>query len=155
MHVFSLCIQVHCLCLKLSLCIFKGLLECSSSHSNSFFEFPSSTGTSSCPFAALFVVMHYAFILLIKWDVPEGLTGPGVEGRHPQFPGLPAFIDGRVVAGIPRKNKCREPKKIPYAVPLFEPGTPSWSSCEYSSTPSVLSPEVEVTYPLEITIANI
>ncbi|KAJ8434807.1 hypothetical protein Cgig2_033529 [Carnegiea gigantea] len=80
-------------------------------------------------------------------DVPEGLVSPRVEGRHPQFPSLPAFINGRVVAGVPRKNKCREPKKIPYAVPLFEPDTPSWSSCKYSPTPSVLSPELEVTYP--------
>jgi len=39
-------------------------------------------------------------------------------------------------------------------MPPFEPGTPSWSSCEYSSTPSVLSPKVEVTHPWEITIAN-
>ncbi|KAJ8445654.1 hypothetical protein Cgig2_009055 [Carnegiea gigantea] len=59
-----------------------------------------------------------------------------------------------VVDGIPRKNKYRDPKKIPYVVPLFAPGTPSWSSCEYSSSPSILSPEVEVTYPWEITIAS-
>ena len=58
------------------------------------------------------------------------------------------------MAGIPRKNKYRELKRIPYIVPPFEQGTPSWSSCEYSSTPSVLSPEVEVTYPWEITAAN-
>ncbi|KAJ8429329.1 hypothetical protein Cgig2_026559 [Carnegiea gigantea] len=87
-------------------------------------------------------------------DVPEGLVGPQVEGRHPQFSNLPAFIDGRVVAGIPEKNRYREPKKIPYDVPLFEPGTPSWSSCKYFSTPSILNPEVEVTYPWEITITN-
>ncbi|KAJ8426226.1 hypothetical protein Cgig2_003851 [Carnegiea gigantea] len=87
-------------------------------------------------------------------DTLEGLTGPQVEGRHPQFSNLPTFIDGQVVAGVPRNNKYREPKKILYAVPLFESGTPSWSSCEYSSTPSVLSPKVEVTYPWEITIAN-
>ncbi|KAJ8431148.1 hypothetical protein Cgig2_026745 [Carnegiea gigantea] len=79
---------------------------------------------------------------------------PQVESRYPQFPSLPAFIDGRAVAGVPRRNQCRDPKKIPYAVPLFEPGTPSWSSCKYSSTPNVLSPEVEVSYPWEITIAN-
>ncbi|KAJ8449495.1 hypothetical protein Cgig2_002292 [Carnegiea gigantea] len=77
-------------------------------------------------------------------DVPEGLTGPQVEGWHPQFSNLLASIDGRVVAGVPRKNKYREPKKIPHVVPLFEPGTPLWSSCEYSSTPSIPSPEVEV-----------
>ena len=77
-----------------------------------------------------------------------------MEGRHPQLPNLPALIDGRVVAGLPRKNKPREPKKVPYAVPIFEPGTPSWSSCEHSSTPSILSPEVTVMYPWEVTIAN-
>ncbi|KAJ8424906.1 hypothetical protein Cgig2_007631 [Carnegiea gigantea] len=87
-------------------------------------------------------------------DVPEGIAGPQVEGRHPQFSKHPAFIDSRMVAGVPRKNKYREPKKIPYVLPLFESGTPSWSSCEYSSTPIILSPEVEVTYPWEITIAN-
>jgi len=58
------------------------------------------------------------------------------------------------MAGVPRNNQCREPKKIPYAVPLFEPDTSSWSNREYSSTPSVLSSEVEVTYPWEITVAN-
>jgi len=77
-----------------------------------------------------------------------------VEGQHPQFPSLPAFINGQVVAGIPWKNKCSEPKKIPFVVSLFELSTPSWSAYEYSSTPSVLSPEVEVTYPWEITVAN-
>jgi len=39
-------------------------------------------------------------------------------------------------------------------VRLFEPGTPLWSSYEYSSSPSVLSPEVEVLYLWEITIAD-
>ncbi|KAJ8442187.1 hypothetical protein Cgig2_005127 [Carnegiea gigantea] len=87
-------------------------------------------------------------------DVLEGQAGPQVEGRHPQFSNLPTLIDGRVLAEVPRKNKYKEPKKIPYVVPIFEPGTPSWSSYEYSSTPSNLSPEVEVTYPWEITIAN-
>ncbi|KAJ8438700.1 hypothetical protein Cgig2_011883 [Carnegiea gigantea] len=48
----------------------------------------------------------------------------------------------------------RKPKKIPYAVLIFEPSTPSWSSCEYSSTPSILSIEKEVSYPWEITIAD-
>ena len=87
-------------------------------------------------------------------DIPAGLSDPQVEGQHPQFSSLLAFINGRVVADVPRKNKCRELKKILYAVPLFEPGTPSWSSCEYSSTPSILSPEVDVTYSWEITVAN-
>jgi len=45
-------------------------------------------------------------------------------------------------------------KKIPYVVPLFEHDTPSWSNCKFSSTPSIFSPEVEVTYPWEITTAN-
>ncbi|KAJ8436373.1 hypothetical protein Cgig2_032194 [Carnegiea gigantea] len=87
-------------------------------------------------------------------EVPEGLAGPPVEGLHPQLASLPAFIHGRAVTVVPRKNQCREPKKIPYAMPLFEPGTPSSSSCEYSSTPSILSLEVEVLYPWEITIAD-
>ncbi|KAJ8432368.1 hypothetical protein Cgig2_021902 [Carnegiea gigantea] len=87
-------------------------------------------------------------------DFHEGQVGPQVEGWHPQFYNLPALIDVRVVAGVPQKNKCRESKKIPYTVALFEPGTPSRSSCKYSSTPSILSPEVEGTYPWEITIAN-
>ncbi|KAJ8424980.1 hypothetical protein Cgig2_031929 [Carnegiea gigantea] len=78
-------------------------------------------------------------------DVSEGLASPPVEGRHLQFFNFPTFIDGQVVADVPRKNKYREPKKIPYAVPLFEPGTPSWSSCEYSSTLNILNPEVKVT----------
>ena len=39
-------------------------------------------------------------------------------------------------------------------MPLFEPGTPSWSRSEYSSTPSILSPEMEVSYPWKITIAD-
>ncbi|KAJ8428175.1 hypothetical protein Cgig2_015616 [Carnegiea gigantea] len=77
-------------------------------------------------------------------DILKGLAGLQVEGRHPQFPSLLAFINGRVVAGVLPKNQCRELRRISYAVPLFEPGTPSWSSCEYSSIPSILSPEVEV-----------
>ncbi|KAJ8420465.1 hypothetical protein Cgig2_031988 [Carnegiea gigantea] len=87
-------------------------------------------------------------------DVQGSRAGPQVEGRHPQFPNLLALVDGRVVAEVLRQNKCREPKNIPYAIPIFEPGSPSWSSCEYSSTPSILNPEAEVTYPWEITIAN-
>ncbi|KAJ8420401.1 hypothetical protein Cgig2_028073 [Carnegiea gigantea] len=39
-------------------------------------------------------------------DVPEGLFDPQVEGSHPQFPSLLAFISGRVVAGVPPKNQC-------------------------------------------------
>ncbi|KAJ8419343.1 hypothetical protein Cgig2_003520 [Carnegiea gigantea] len=76
-------------------------------------------------------------------DVREGQVGPQVKGRHPQFSNILAYIDALVVAGIPQKDKYRELKKIPYAIPLFESGIPSWSSCEYSSTPSILSPEVE------------
>ncbi|KAJ8433872.1 hypothetical protein Cgig2_021255 [Carnegiea gigantea] len=38
--------------------------------------------------------------------------------------------------------------------PVEVSGTPLWSSCEHSSTPGVLSPEVEVSYPWEITIPN-
>ncbi|KAJ8428639.1 hypothetical protein Cgig2_017138 [Carnegiea gigantea] len=34
-------------------------------------------------------------------DIPEGLASPQVEGYHPQFPSLPAFIDGRAVTGVP------------------------------------------------------
>lgn len=87
-------------------------------------------------------------------NVSEERVGPLMGGRHPQLPNTPALIDGRVVAGLTRKNKPREPKKVPYAVPIFEPGTPSWSSCEHSSTHSILSPEVTVTYPWEVTLAN-
>ncbi|KAJ8444805.1 hypothetical protein Cgig2_014994 [Carnegiea gigantea] len=76
--------------------------------------------------------------------IPEGLVGLQVAGHHPHLPSLPTFINSRVVAGIPLKNQCRQPKKIPYAVSLFDPDTPSWSSCEYSIAPSILSPEVEV-----------
>ena len=38
-------------------------------------------------------------------------------------------------------------------VPILKPGTPSWSSCEYSSTPSILSIEEKVSYLWEINIA--
>jgi len=65
-----------------------------------------------------------------------------------------AFIDGRLIEGVPLKNRFREPKKIPYAVLIFEPDTPSWSSYEYSSTPSILSIEQEVSYLWEITLAD-
>jgi len=34
------------------------------------------------------------------------------------------LIDGRVVAGITPKNQFREPKRIPYAVLIFEPALP-------------------------------
>ncbi|KAJ8423646.1 hypothetical protein Cgig2_006677 [Carnegiea gigantea] len=93
---------------------------------------------------------HYLFLYIMpssylsSGDVPEGFAGPQVEALHPQFPSLLAFIDGQVVANIPRRNKCREPKRIPYTVPRFEQGIPSWSNYEYSSTPSILSLEVEV-----------
>ncbi|KAJ8439000.1 hypothetical protein Cgig2_012996 [Carnegiea gigantea] len=76
--------------------------------------------------------------------VPERSAGPQVEGLHPQFPSHLTLIDGRVVVHIPPKNQSREPKKIPYVVPIFEPRTPSWSSCEYSSTPSILNIEKDV-----------
>jgi len=81
--------------------------------------------------------------------VPERLAGPPMEGRRPQFPSLPTIINGRVVACVPPKNQFRETKKIPYAMLIYESGTPSWFSCEYSSTPSVLSVEEEVVYPWE------
>ena len=74
-----------------------------------------------------------------------------MEGHHPQFLNLPTLIDGRVVACVPPKNQFREPKKIPYIVPVYEPGTPSWSTYEYSSTPSILSIEEDVIYPWELT----
>jgi len=126
--------------------MFKGLLEGSS---------PSPTKSLNLHHFQVFVHVlskHYLLYIMSSScssseDAPEEQAGPQVEGQHPQFSNLLAFINGRVVAGVPRKNKYREPKKIPYAVPLFEPGTPSWFSCEYSSTPSILSPVVEVTYP--------
>jgi len=80
-------------------------------------------------------------------DVPEWLAGPEMEGRHPKFLSLLALIDGWVVVHIPPKNQLREPKKIPYAVPILVLGIPSWSSCEYSSTPSILSIEEDVVSP--------
>ncbi|KAJ8422954.1 hypothetical protein Cgig2_031576 [Carnegiea gigantea] len=86
-------------------------------------------------------------------EVRGARDGQG-EGSGSTGPPAPSSDEDQIVAAIPRKNKYREPKKIPYVVPLFESGTPSWSSCEYSSTPSILNPEVEVTYPWEITIPN-
>ncbi|KAJ8426886.1 hypothetical protein Cgig2_002734 [Carnegiea gigantea] len=44
-------------------------------------------------------------------DVLEGLAGPQAEGRHSQFPSLPAFIDGRVVAGVPERINVRRMAK--------------------------------------------
>ena len=67
-------------------------------------------------------------------NLPERSASPQMEGRHPQVPSLLAFIDHCVVAHIPPKNQFSEPKKIPYALPIYESGIPSWSSCEYSST---------------------
>jgi len=87
-------------------------------------------------------------------DTPEVPLNPPCVGRHPQFPNLSVFIDGGVVVHVPPKNQFMEPKKILYAVPIFAPGTPSWSSCEYSSTPSILSIEEEVSYPWVITMAD-
>ncbi|KAJ8433087.1 hypothetical protein Cgig2_014135 [Carnegiea gigantea] len=72
-------------------------------------------------------------------DVRGGEAGPQVEGRHPQFPNLPALIDGRVVAEVARQNKCREPKKIPYGIPIFEPGTPLMAKTK--STLRIRSPD--------------
>ncbi|KAJ8424705.1 hypothetical protein Cgig2_025454 [Carnegiea gigantea] len=85
--------------------------------------------------------------------IPERSADRQTEGCHPQFPSLPALIDGRLVAYIPPKNQFRELKKIPYVVPLYEPGTPSWFSCEYSSTPSVLSIEQDIIYLWKIDVA--
>jgi len=75
-----------------------------------------------------------------------------MEGLHPQFPSLPTLINGRVVKHVPSKNQFRESKTIPYVMPIYELGTPSWSSCEYSSTPSILSIEEEVIYMWEIDV---
>jgi len=86
-------------------------------------------------------------------NVPERSAGPQMEGRHPQFPSLPVVINGWVVAHVPPKSQFKEPKKIPYAVPIYELSTPSWSSYEYSSTPSILSIAGEVVYPWEIEVA--
>ena len=58
-----------------------------------------------------------------------------------------------MVACIPPKNQVREPKKIPYVVPIYELGMPPCSSCEYSSTPSILGIEEEVVHPWEIDVA--
>ena len=103
----------------------------------------------------IFVLYNLIMLSLcsLSGTVPEGPAGPRMEGRHPQFPNLPALIDGRVIACIPLNNQFRELKKIPYVVPVYEPGTPSWSSRDYSSTPSILSIEEEVVYPWEIDVA--
>jgi len=77
-------------------------------------------------------------------------AGPRMEGRHSQFSNLSTLIDGQVVACTPPKNQFREPNKIPYDVPRYEPNTPSWSSCKCSSTPNILSIEEEVVYPWKI-----
>ncbi|KAJ8421109.1 hypothetical protein Cgig2_009238 [Carnegiea gigantea] len=50
-------------------------------------------------------------------------------------------------------DQFREPKKIPYAVPIYKLDIPLWSGCEYSSTPSILSIEGDVVYPWEINVA--
>ncbi|KAJ8434187.1 hypothetical protein Cgig2_004658 [Carnegiea gigantea] len=93
---------------------------------------------SLCPNFELLVAMRYAH----SSHIPK------------MFFGLLTLIDGRLVAYIPLKNQFREPKKIPYVVPIFGPNTPSWSSYEYSSTPSILSIQEEVSYPWEIDIAT-
>ena len=46
-----------------------------------------------------------------------------------------------------------EYKKISYVMPIYEFGPPFWSSCEYSSTPSILRIEEEVVYPTKIGVA--
>jgi len=38
-------------------------------------------------------------------------------------------------------------------VPKYEPGTPSWSNYEYSSTSNILSIKEEVVYACEIDVA--
>ncbi|KAJ8428574.1 hypothetical protein Cgig2_021632 [Carnegiea gigantea] len=50
----------------------------------------------------------YAMLLneVVEWgitDVPQGLINPQVEGRHLQFPCIPAFIDDRAVAASPER----------------------------------------------------
>jgi len=65
----------------------------------------------------------------------------------------PLLMVGWLRAFLPKKQ-FRKPKKIPYPVLIFEPDTPSWSSCEYSSTPNIWSIEQEVSYPLEITLVD-
>jgi len=85
--------------------------------------------------------------------VPERSANPCNDGFHPQFPTLLAKIDGRLVVSFPLKNLFREPKNIPYIIPIYESGTPSWSCCEYFSTLSILSIKEEVVYPWEIDVA--
>lgn len=81
------------------------------------------------------------------------MGGPWEEGCHTQFSNLSAKIDGQVAAYFPPKNYFKELKKIPYALPVFEPMPNLSSSCEYFSTPSILYIEEEVVYPCEIDIA--
>ncbi|KAJ8423713.1 hypothetical protein Cgig2_016464 [Carnegiea gigantea] len=102
-----------------------------------------------------FVIMADTMTSILKCSngsVPKRLIDPQTEGHRPQFPSLLALIDGRVVAHVPSKNQFKEPKKILYAVLIHEPGTPSWSSYEYSSTPSILSIKEDVVYPWEIDV---
>ncbi|KAJ8444462.1 hypothetical protein Cgig2_024026 [Carnegiea gigantea] len=46
--------------------------------------------------------------------IPTRPASPQMEARCPQFPSLPALIDGRVVVYVHPKNHLKEPKKIPY-----------------------------------------
>ena len=51
----------------------------------------------------LYLFLH-VFVLFIKWGCPLGMSWPLHGGLLFPFPSLPAFIDGRVVAGFPPKK---------------------------------------------------
>ncbi|KAJ8430921.1 hypothetical protein Cgig2_033549 [Carnegiea gigantea] len=61
------------------------------------------------------------------------------------------YEEGSGSAGPPTPSSDEEETKLCFAPSFVLPRSPF---CEYSSTPSILSLEVEVTYPWEITIAN-
>ncbi|KAJ8427406.1 hypothetical protein Cgig2_030700 [Carnegiea gigantea] len=90
------------------------------------------------------IVVNEALELgILSRNLDEDLKRPSKVGPSPSVSKLPAKIDGRVVADFPPKNQFRETEKIPYAKPIYEPDTPSWSSFEYSSTSSIVNTEEE------------
>jgi len=58
--------------------------------------------------------------------IPDGQTRPQEEGLYPQFPNLPAQIDGRVVACVPQRISSGNTRKFPayytYMSPTCLPG---------------------------------
>jgi len=75
-----------------------------------------------------------------------------MEGHHLIYPNLLAKIGGQEVVFLIKKNKCREPKTIPYALHVYEKTDRSWPTCEWSFTPSIMSIDEDVIYPCEIDV---